>query len=170
MLIAYCYGSTKQINIKLITGFLLGPIPISLMFGIILSIFHIVIPHMIATVFNFLGYLILPIVVFILGYRVEYSHRYLLPAIIFSMVKILVGITIAVIVIKLLNITGEGQCAVIFLTSALPPSFLVMVFAEELKLDSKILASYLPIASFISFIILLFLFKPIFHWWLGFYS
>jgi predicted permease len=65
------------------------------------------------------------------------------------------GFSIALVLVSLLHMSGYAKM-VVLLGASLPPSFLVIVFAEEQGLAKDFLATFLPIAGMISFLILYF--------------
>ena len=153
--LAYIYGNNVKLNLKLISSFLLGPIPLSVALGIILNLMNYQLNVTVYNVLNFMGYLILPAVMFILGYRFVYSSQHVMPAIIFTIIKLSIGVLLGITFIYFFNVDDYGTKVVILLSSALPPSFLILVFAEEQNLDSELLAAYLPVSSLISFVVVL---------------
>ncbi|MBY0379401.1 MAG: AEC family transporter [Burkholderiales bacterium] len=153
--LAYIYGNSVNLNLKLIRSFLFGPIPLSVALGILLNLINYQLNDITYNILNFIGYLILPAVMFILGYRFVYSSQHVLFAIMFTVIKLLIGILLGLSFIYFFNVHDYGTKIVILLSSALPPSFLTLVFAEEQNLNSELLAAYLPISSLISFVVIL---------------
>ena len=102
------------------------------------------------------AYLILPLVMFVLGIHFEISKKLIGLSLLFIIVKMLCGFILAYGFIELFHITNFGYRVVIILSSCLPPSFLVIVFANEKKLNTVLISNLVPISSFFSFIVIYF--------------
>jgi predicted permease len=152
-LIACVYGGEGKLSGKLIRGFLLGPIPIAVVAGLLLNVSGIGINSGIDSLLNAAGYLILPAVLAILGLRFTFRKEYLAMSLVLTFAKIVLGYLIALAFVLLFEPSASSR-AVILLSSCLPPSFLTLIFAQERKLDTGFLATFLPVSALISFTVL----------------
>lgn len=148
--IACIYGTKHQVSLKFIRVFFLGPIPLSIVIGLVIHFIFGRLNSGVSTVFYNIGYLILPAVMFILGYRFKFSKQYVLPSCLLMAFKMLVGYVVALSFVLLLHLTDVPR-AVIILCACLPPSFLVILFAEEQNLEKDFLSTFLPISAVIGF-------------------
>ncbi len=154
-----CYYGTKQhMSFKFIRSFFLGPIPLSVVCGLLIHFIFGGMNYYLSEGLNGVGYLILPAVMFVLGYRFIYFPKHVLPSIVTLFVKMLVGYGIAFAFVSLFDVSGYAKM-VILISACLPPSFLVIIFAEEQGLDKDFLVTFLPIAGFVSFFALYFIFS-----------
>lgn len=150
--IAYLYGGQNKFNFKMMVKFLIGPIPCALIIGVLLNITQTKVNPSIITILNAMGYLVLPLIMLVLGAQFKLNYKHLMPALIYSIVKIVIGTLIALACIHILKITEPVQIIVSLIISALPPSYLVMIFAQEQQLDTEMLSNILPISTILSFI------------------
>ena len=75
-----------------------------------------------------------------------------------ALVKIAAGFLIALGFVSFFHVGGYEK-TVILLSASLPPSFLVIVFAEEQGLAKDFLVTFLPIAAIVSFFLLYFVYS-----------
>lgn len=153
--VACFYGTKHQISWEFMRGFFIGPIPLAVILGLLI---HFIFGGLIqpwSSIFNSVGYLILPAVMFILGYRFVYFPNHLFSSAVTLLVKMSAGFLIALGFVYFFHIGGDEKM-VILLSASLPPSFLVIVFAEEQGLEKEFLVTFLPVAATISFFALYF--------------
>ena len=108
-----------------------------------------------SNILNSIGYLILSAVMFVLGCRFFCFPHHLFPSVMTTLIKMLSGFLIAWDFISFFHVGGYKKMAILF-NASLPPSFLVIVFAEEQCLAKKFLVTFLPIAAIVSFFLLYF--------------
>ncbi len=148
--VACLYGEEGRISGKLVRGFLLGPIPMAVVAGLLLNVTGIGIESNINAVLNAAGYLILPAVLAILGLRFTFRKEYLAMSLALTVAKIAIGYLLAMAFVLVFEPSASSR-AVILLSSCLPPSFLTLIFAQERKLDTGFLATFLPVSALVSF-------------------
>lgn len=153
--IACIYGTKHKISWKFVRSFFIGPIPLSVIIGLSLHFIFGGIHPAISNILNSIGYLILPAVMFVLGYRFVYFPHHLFSSVMTTLIKMLAGFLIAWGFVSFFHIGGYEKM-VILLSASLPPSFLVIVFAEEQGLAKDFLVTFLPIAAIVSFFLLYF--------------
>ncbi len=149
-LIACLFGNTGQHSARFIRSFILGPIPLAIAVGLALNFASIKIEPRVYATLNAVGYLMLPAVMTILGFRFALSAKYLKISVVLTLAKIVVGYLLAWAFVQFFHPSAETR-AIILLSSCLPPSFLTLVFAEEQHLDSEFLSTFLPVSSILSF-------------------
>ena len=149
-LIACLFGQTGQHSTRFIRSFLIGPIPLAIGVGLMLNFASVRIDPRIYATLNAIGYLMLPAVMTILGFRFALNAKYLKISVVMTLAKIVVGYLLALAFVSLFHPSPEAR-AIILLSSCLPPSFLTLVFAEEQRLDSEFLSTFLPISAILSF-------------------
>lgn len=149
-LIACLFGQTGQHSGRFIRSFLIGPIPLAIGIGLMLNFASIRIDPRIYATLNAMGYLMLPAVMTILGFRFALNAKYFKISLVITLAKIVVGYLLALAFVCLFHPSPEAR-AIILLSSCLPPSFLTLVFAEEQRLDSEFLSTFLPISGILSF-------------------
>ncbi|HEY4353098.1 MAG TPA: AEC family transporter [Paraburkholderia sp.] len=152
-LVACLYGGDGKLSGKLVRDFLLGPIPMAVIAGLALNVSGVHLNAAIGSVLNAAGYLILPAVLGILGLRFTFRKEYLAMSLALTFAKIVLGYLIALAFVLLFEPSAAAR-AVILLSSCLPPSFLTLIFAQERKLDSGFLATFLPVSALVSFTVL----------------
>lgn len=153
--IACFYGTKNQMSWKFVRSFLLGPIPLAVIIGLAI---HSVFGGLNATAsmaLGSLGYLILPAVMFILGYRFNYFPHHFFSSLITLVVKMTIGFCLGLALVSLFHMSGYPKM-VVLLGASLPPSFLTLVFAEEQGLAEEFLVTFLPMAGMMGFLILYF--------------
>jgi len=153
--IACFYGTKNEMSWKFVRSFLLGPIPLAVIIGLAV---HFIFGGLNATAsvtLGSIGYLILPAVMFILGYRFNYFPHHFFSSLVTLIVKMTIGFCIGLALVSLFHMSGYAKM-VVLLGSSLPPSFLTLVFAEEQGLAEEFLVTFLPMAGMMSFLILYF--------------
>ncbi len=107
------------------------PLIYSAALGIVLSVFGWTIPTMVGRAINLLGEASIPTMIFALGYklsRVTISH--LNTSLAFGGLRIGLGFTFGVAIVKILHLSGIAS-SVVILDSAMPPLFLILFLPKS---------------------------------------
>ncbi|MBY4753486.1 AEC family transporter [Burkholderia dolosa] len=152
-MVACVFGRTGEHTGRFIRAFVLGPIPVAIVVGLLLNVAHVHIDPMIYATLGAVSYLILPAVMTILGFRFAFNVRYLKISIVLTFAKIVVGYVLGALFVHLFEPSARAS-SIILLSACLPPSFLTLVFAEDQRLDSEFLATFLPVSAIIAFAVL----------------
>jgi|GEM_PF-1942120 len=153
--IACFYGTKNHMSWKFVCSFLTGPIPLAVITGLAIHFIFGGLNTTISVTLGSVGYLILPAVMFLLGYRFNYFPHHFFPSLITLVVKMAIGFCIGLTLVSLFHMNGYAKM-VVLLGSSLPPSFLTLVFAEEQGLAEEFLVTFLPTAGMMGFLILYF--------------
>ncbi len=153
--IACFYGTKHHISWKFLSGFFIGPIPFAVVLGLFIHFAFGGINLHLGMILKGIGCFILPVVTFVLGYRFVYFPNHLFSSVITLVAKMIVGFFIALGFVSFFHVEGYEKM-VILLAASLPPSFLVLVFAEEQGLAKEFLVTLLPIGIIVSFCVLYF--------------
>lgn len=156
--IACKYGTKQEISWQFIRNFFVGPIPLSVILGLLIHFIFGGMSLFISDILNSIGYLILPAVMFILGYRFIFSPHHIIPSLVTLFIKMAAGFLIAWFLISFFHMEGYEK-VVMLLGASLPPSLLVIIFAEEQGLSKDFIVTFLPLAAIISFFVLYFVFS-----------
>ncbi|MEI6416838.1 MAG: AEC family transporter [Verrucomicrobiota bacterium] len=153
--IACFYGTKNQMSWNFFCSFLLGPIPLAVIIGLVIHCVFGGLNSTASMALSSIGYLILPAVMFILGYRFNYFPQHFFSSLITLVVKMTIGFCLGLALVSLFHMSGYPKM-VVLLGASLPPSFLTLVFAEEQGLAEEFLVTFLPMAGMMSFLILCF--------------
>lgn len=148
------YGVNKKFKSSVLKDFLFSPIILSLIIAIILNLNGVLLSNNINDVINFSAQAILPLILIGIGAKFKLETNKVVFAIAFSIIKIFVGLLIAMLLIKSFGITSESQTAAIYIISMLPPSYLITVFIKDNNLEESFINNIIPLSTIISILVI----------------
>jgi predicted permease len=152
--LACTYGVDKKFKSSVLKDFLFSPIILSLIIAVILNLNGVLLSNNINNVINFSAQAILPLILIGIGAKFRLKTNKIVFASIFSIVKIFVGLLIAMLLIKVFGITSQSQAAAIYIISMLPPSYLITVFIKDNNLEESFINNILPLSTIISILVI----------------
>ena len=144
------YGQLKNYQSKSLFEFLISPMMLSMLIGILLNLMHYQLPAMLIKILDSSEYLILPVVSLMLGYYLDFKVIYLRNALYYSTNRLIISLIIALICILIFAHHQYNIQLLIILMAILPPSFISLSFSEEYGLDTKMIANTISISTLIS--------------------
>src|SRR3989338_1769719 len=120
--------------------------------GIIYNLLKIPLPLTISRPIEMIGAITIPLALLILGYRLtEIKITSVKTTLLASAFKIAGCLSIAVIIVKLLSITGLSR-NIILLQAAMPSAVMSMILTEKYQRDSELVASIILVSTLLSLI------------------
>ena len=133
------------------------PIFILSLSGLLVLIFKLEIPSIIMTSANYLGNIVIPISLILLGYSLSnLKIKNLTKGFIYSIGRFLIGILSALIIIYLFEISGP-KAGVILIMSTMPVALLNYIFTVQIDKDTTTVAGLVVVSTISTLICLPFL-------------
>ncbi|MAJ14580.1 MAG: hypothetical protein CMN44_06395 [SAR116 cluster bacterium] len=133
------------------------PIFILSLSGLLVLILNLEIPSLIMTSTNYLGNIVIPISLILLGYSLSnLKIKNLTKGFIYSIARFLIGALSALIVIYIFDISGP-KAGVILIMSTMPVALLNYIFTVQIDKDTTTVAGLVVVSTFSTLICLPFL-------------
>ena len=125
--------------------------------GLLVLILNLEIPSIIMTSTNYLGNIVVPLSLILLGYSLSnLKIKNLKKGLVYSIARFLIGVMSALIVIYLLEISGP-MAGVILIMSTMPVALLNYIFTVQIDKDTTTVAGLVVVSTFSTLIFLPFL-------------
>ena len=135
------------------------PIFILSLSGLLVLILNLKIPLIIMTSTNYLGSIVVPLSLILLGYSLSnLKIKNLRKGLVYSIARFFIGIVSALIIIYLFDITGP-KAGVILIMSTMPVALLNYIFTVQIDKDTTTVAGLVVVSTFSTLIFLPFLLK-----------
>ena len=125
--------------------------------GLLVLILNLEIPTIIMTSTNYLGNIVVPLSLILLGYSLSnLKIKNLTKGFVYSLGRFIIGLLSALIVIYFLNISGT-KAGVILIMSTMPVALLNYIFTVQIDKDTTTVAGLVVVSTFSTLIFLPFL-------------
>ena len=125
--------------------------------GLLVLILNIEIPSIVMNSTKYLGNIVIPLSLILLGYSLSNLRiKNLTKGFIYSIARFLIGVLSALIVIYLFEISGP-KAGVILIMSTMPVALLNYIFTVQIEKDTTTVAGLVVVSTFSTLIILPFL-------------
>ena len=125
--------------------------------GLLVLILNIEIPSIIMNSTKYLGNIVIPLSLILLGYSLSNLRiKNLTKGFVYSIARFLIGLLSALIVIYLFEISGP-KAGVILIMSTMPVALLNYIFTVQIEKDTTTVAGLVVVSTFSTLIILPFL-------------
>ena len=125
--------------------------------GLLVLILNLEIPTIIMTSTNYLGNIVVPLSLILLGYSLSnLKIKNLTKGFVYSLGRFIIGLLSALIVIYFLNISGP-KAGVILIMSTMPVALLNYIFTVQIDKDTTTVAGLVVVSTFSTLIFLPFL-------------
>ena len=135
------------------------PIFILSLSGLLVLTLNLEIPLIIMTSTNYLGSVVVPLSLILLGYSLSnLKIKNLTKGLVYSIARFFIGVVSALIIIYLFDITGP-KAGVILIMSTMPVALLNYIFTVQIDKDTTTVAGLVVVSTFSTLIFLPFLLK-----------